>query len=720
MKRTSLVLASTTILAAFLIIPLLAQQPAAQQPAAQPQTQTPAGQPPAPGGAAPQTPAGAPPAAGRQGGRGQQPRYQVTAADKQQIQAKLTELEALIAPLKAKRGEDDLMADVEVHAKAARWALEFPEDVAAQADVPNLITVMERGIERAKLLAAGQSPWVLEPGTKVLAYYSPLDGSVQPYRINVPQTYDHVKPVPLYGWMHGRQNTLTTATFIFQGNMPSGTSRAPDLGQIEVAYLGRGNNANHWAGEVDVYETNAAAQRRFKIDPKRIVLRGFSLGGAAAWHLALHNPSMFVAAEIGAGTWPRRYTMMDEFPPHQRPTLRIWENIPEWALNTFNLPIAGHGGDGDNQIPSIPGPPGYPNVANRGQLESSLRVRAQLEKEGFPSEGEPNFLRPKGTPSIFLISDNTAHSTNALTRERINAFLTEWTQRGQVSPDHIRFLTYTTRYNKNYWVSVDGMEKHYERAEIEAQRTDAGKTYRITTKNISRLTLQEMRSATDVTIDGQALKVRGAQAIALEKGPRGWRTAPLRWAGLHKTHRLQGPIDDAFLDPFLLVRPTGTPWNEASHQLALKRLADFDRSYARRYFAHPRIKDDKDVTEADFVRYNVVLFGDPGSNRWISRVHGRLPIRWSKESVTVAGKSYPAADHLPVLAYPGPINPARYVVLNSGLTFPDNLYNADYSFPHLGDIAVLQAKPEGEPATAFAGFFDETWKLPATTPASTR
>ena len=33
--------------------------------------------------------------------------------------------------------------------------------------------------------------------------------------------------------------------------------------------------------------------------------------------------------------------------------------------------------------------------------------------------------------------------------------------------------------------------------------------------------------------------------------------------GLHKTHALQGPIDDAFLDPFLLVRPTGTPWNEA-------------------------------------------------------------------------------------------------------------------------------------------------------------
>ena len=40
--------------------------------------------------------------------------------------------------------------------------------------------------------------------------------------------------------------------------------------------------------------------------------------------------------------------------------------------------------------------------------------------------------------------------------------------------------------------------------------------------------------------------------------------------GLHKTHALQGPIDDAFLDPFLLVRPTGTPWNDAVNQQALR------------------------------------------------------------------------------------------------------------------------------------------------------
>ena len=128
------------------------------------------------------------------------------------------------------------------------------------------------------------------------------------------------------------------------------------------------------------------------------------------------------------------------------------------------------------------GPP--PGTPNRGQLESSLRTRAQLEKEGFPSEGEPDFLRSKGAPGIFLISQNTGHGTSPLVRQRLDDFLKEWGDKGQASPDHIRFVTYTTRYNRDYWVSLDGLEKHYERAEIDAQRSDGGAQYEIKTKNL--------------------------------------------------------------------------------------------------------------------------------------------------------------------------------------------------------------------------------------------
>ena len=91
----------------------------------------------------------------------------------------------------------------------------------------------------------------------------------------------------------------------------------------------------------------------------------------------------------------------------------------------------------------------------------------------------------------------------------------------------------------------------------------------------------------------------------------------------------------------------------------MKRLERFDQTYARFYRAHPRVKNDTDVTEADFAKYNVVLFGDPGSNRWIGRLAGRLPVKWSRDTVTVGDKSFPAASHLPVLVYPNPIAPSQ-------------------------------------------------------------
>jgi len=162
----------------------------------------------------------------------------------------------------------------------------------------------------------------------------------------------------------------------------------------------------------------------------------------------------------------------------------------------------------------------------------------------------------------------------------------------------------------------------------------------------------------------------------------------------------------------LLVRPTGTPWNQAAHQLALKRLARFDETYARFYRAHPRVKNDTDVTEADFAKYNVVLFGDPGSNRWIGRLAGKLPVKWTRDTVMVGDRSFPAANHVPALVYPSPIAPNKYIVINSGLTIAENSYTSDYSMPTLADIAVLQAQAGSETfEVPFAEFFDESWQL---------
>jgi hypothetical protein len=62
-----------------------------------------------------------------------------------------------------------------------------------------------------------------------------------------------------------------------------------------------------------------------------------------------------------------------------------------------------------------------------------------------------------------------------------------------------------------------------------------------------------------------------------------------------------------------------------------------------------------------------------------------------------------------VLIFPNPLNPNRYVVLNSGFTFADagSGSNAQQT-PKLPDYAVIEIGPSRK--VVLAGFFDERWR----------
>jgi hypothetical protein len=219
-----------------------------------------------------------PPAPGR--GRGQQsikPKPEELA----QIKSKSEQIDALVADLKSKHADAALVGDVEVYGKAGHFLLEFPEQFNNQNAIDHAMVVLDQGIERGKQLQAGQPPWT-SGKSQIHAYYSEIDGSVQPYHISLPENYDPAKPTRLYVWLHGRQNNTTESEFIFSFMNPRPPGNAPvaDQGQIQVDLFGRINSAGwHWAGEADVFETIAAVKKRFRIDDKRVMLRGFSMGG---------------------------------------------------------------------------------------------------------------------------------------------------------------------------------------------------------------------------------------------------------------------------------------------------------------------------------------------------------------------------------------------------------------------------------------------------------
>ena len=186
-----------------------------------------------------------------------------------------------------------------------------------------------------------------------------------------------------------------------------------------------------------------------------------------------------------------------------------------------------------------------------------------------------------------------------------------------------------------------------------------------------------------------------------------------------KTTNLQGPIDDAFMSPFLCVRGTGTPWNDAVRQYADADLQRFQAEWSKYFRGDLPVKDDEDVTPEDLASHNLILFGDPGSNSLLAQAMPGLPFRWTKDKIAWNGKDYSAADHIPVLIYPSPFAVNHYVVVNSGHTFHAEDFKGTNAllYPRLGDYAVLKLNGDKKEPLAVevseAGLFDDFWRWPA-------
>ncbi len=605
----------------------------------------------------------------------------------QLIERKVRELTTRVEALRAKRADPALIADVDVYRKAAEYILRFPEEFASEAFTPNTITVLDTGLKRAAELDAGNPSWPKRKGHVVRGYVSRLDGSVQPYGLTIPESYDGSKPVRLDIWQHGTNRTLNEVAFIIQ--QEADRPIPPEQDYIQVEPLGRTNVSYRWAGEADMFESLASVQQHYKIDPKRIVLRGFSMGGASSWHLGLHHPGRWGAIEAGAGyTETRRYGNRPDLPPYQEAMLHYYDAV-DYSLNAFNTPTVGYGGEDDRQ------------------LQASVNIREQLTKEGFRFQQDgPYRWTTRDLRALFLVGPKTGHSWHTESKAESSAFITKALDTADRVPAHVRFVTYTTRFNKAHWLTVDELDETYQRAEVDAKRSEDGKQYTVTTKNVSRVTFDNAARA-GFTIDGQAVKP--GSTAAFEKKDGKWRAANGAANGLRKVHGLQGPVDDAFMEAFLCVRPTGTPWTRAAQEWVTPTLDVFKANFAKWLRGDIRIKDDRSLSASDIADYNLILFGDPGSNSVIAKVVGQLPLKWSRTEIAVAGQAFNADDHVPVLIYPNPLNPKRYVVINSGHTFGDTDFRGTnaWLYPRLGDYSVLTSSG----SVVLSGFFDEQWAL---------
>ncbi len=613
--------------------------------------------------------------------------------------ADMTELKAGLAQFRREldglKGQE-LLPDVEIYYQAVRYAVDFNElyvvkDAAGKVtrnDVPTAKAQIKTGLKRAQELRDGKPSWPTATGLVVRGYRSKIDGSPQPYGLVIPKEYDFAATTKhrLDFWWHGRFENNLELSFIAEHERSAG--QFTPAGAIVVHPYGRFSNANKFAGEVDSLEILAHMKKHYRIDESRIVARGFSMGGAACWQYAVHFPTLFCAAAPGAGfaetpEFLRVYQSEKIEPTWYEKKLWHLYNATDYALNVYNLPT----------------------VAYSGEIDSQKQAADVMARE----------MKKVGLELTHIIGPKTGHSYEKNAKAEVIQKVDEIVAKGKdPMPKEIKFTTYTLRYNECAWLRIDGLEKHWEPATVVGSLKND--KFALETKNVTALTITSPLKTAGIDIDGSFVTAYAPideskpkdkpTTISFVKTAEGWKVSRKSLNALVKVHGLQGPIDDAFMDAFLMVKPTGTPMNEKIGQWVDGEMKHAVTQWRNQFRGDAPVKADKDIAEDDIKNNNLILWGDPKSNAILAKIADKLPIKEFGDSA------------VQLLIYPNPLNPKKYVVLNSGFTYREYDYlNNARQVPKLPDYAVVDVttlpNSRWPGKVVRAGFFDEQWKLQA-------
>jgi dienelactone hydrolase len=598
------------------------------------------------------------------------------------------DIEQLKSDLSGKPALLSLLPDVQIFHKALHVALAYDEfHDPKEFDLAR--GQLKEGHRRAALLRAGTPEWTTSPGRHPRGYVSAIDGSIQPYGFHIPGSYpaDPSRRRRLDTWFHGRMEHLSELNFIdwagvhFDDSVRlAGGPFTPDDAFVLQLY-GRFCNASKFAGEMDFFEAMDWVRSRYPIDTDRIVIRGFSMGGAASWHLGAHYAGRWAVVAPGAGfaetpEFLRVFQKETLHPQAFERKLWHWYDATDYAVNFSNCPTFAYSGELDPQ-----------------KQAADLMAKAMAEE---------------GLELRHLIGPQTGHKYHPEVWKDLVRQVDDAAARGRdPMPRRIRFTTWTLRYNDMKWVTIDGLGQHWERARVDAEQ-DAG-VVKAKTANVSAVSfgIPELKN---VVLDDQELPAAPHYVKSAGK----WAVGTPE--GLVKKHGLQGPVDDAFLSRFVFVPPSGRSPHPRVDEWARGEFERATLEWRRQFRGDARVVADDALSDAEIAGSNLVLWGDVQSNRVLARIADRLPIRWVGHEIVVGAQRFSADSHVPILIYPNPLNPAKYVVLNSGFTYREYDYlNNARQVPRLPDWAIVDlATPPGTqwPGKVVAGdFFGEHWEL---------
>ena len=594
-----------------------------------------------------------------------------------------------------------------------RWSA-----VTSRADVEFVEHTLAEAARCGKTLSQGKDPFATRTGPFVKAYVSRVDGSLQPYALYVPRSYDPAKSYPLVIGLHGggSNHVLNLRRLFGRGNKPDEPDSEamkyfpplPDAHMIVVSPYARGTMGYAGLAEEDVFRVIEEVKKCYLIDEDRVYLTGHSMGAVGAWQIALEHPDEFAAIACVSGVTDteeaaKQYGMIKErWSLYERAWWAAIRDILPLLDNARHFPVFCYHGEDDP----------YVNPRHSREAVALLgELGYEVSYTEFPGVGH---------------TDGCDH---AYADARIFSILGKFTRVRK--PREVVFKTTNLAHNKAFWVRIDSFTQWPAEASIRAEIVDGG-TVVVNTEMIGQYSLlvHDMplcdKAGLSVVSDGQQLEVPvPGPSVSLyrtdepsgETGSWSLESAdPV--PALQKKGGLEGPIHDAFGSQCVLVTPSGG--EGAAENVRIRELALEDArwhtvmpgfGWTWDADVHFPVKSDLEVTRQDFEETNLVLYGDPITNRVLAEINTQLPVHFDGEAILCGSDVFEGKHVAFVCIYPNPLNPARYVVVFGSRTAMG--VELIRSLPlKLPDFMIFRAKEEISNGTEILkyGYFDRYWQ----------
>lgn len=464
-------------------------------------------------------------------------------------------------------------------------------------------------------------------GVQEWAYESPVDGSGQPFKLNIPTDYDPAHPPGITVTMHG-----------YSGNhLEHSTGAAPHAGDFEVYVLGRARGG-WYAGlsRADVLQALDYIEAHWAIDPARVRLAGGSMGGGATFKLGSRYPQRFASGQITCGY-----------------------DLQEPVANLLTFPIYATHSDDDPTVPIL---------LSRGPLAK---------------------LRALGGQVIY--DETTGYGHAAWDYQEGNARSAAWAPKqirpDSRTVRHIDFTALDGDAVRGWWGEIVEWGPAPEPARFVLAAGNANTLF-VEPTNIARLRIRLAESPLDraapllVVIDGRLpLDVPAPlpESVVLARGDGGaWRIETPAPSLPFRLHAPGGPIQAYDGEPLLVVY--GTHGSEAVRSaLHTAAIAASESSHpnwvpeggeaapdgvphSHNLYGNLPVKADTAVSDDDLARHSLVLIGTAAENSVVARIAGKLPVTFDGATITCSdGMKLPGGHHTLGLLHYNPFAPQRLV-----------------------------------------------------------